>query len=126
MHQGNRAAFLRRVLDLAVPAVGGLSNQCRRYLNRHRGDTDPLDRLDDPSDELQAKDPGCGGCTSFAWVERREWDSNPRYAGRTTVFETARFGHSRIPPGDRIGALRGAPERPPVMRRAGTLYRRRS
>ena len=30
---------------------------------------------------------------------RREWDSNPRYAGRTTVFETARFGRSRIPPG---------------------------
>ena len=29
---------------------------------------------------------------------RREWDSNPRYPGGTTVFETVRFGHSRIPP----------------------------
>ena len=29
---------------------------------------------------------------------RREWDSNPRWAGPTTVFETVRFGHSRIPP----------------------------
>src|SRR5271168_3881850 len=32
-------------------------------------------------------------------VERREWDSNPRYPEGTTVFETVRFGHSRIPPG---------------------------
>ena len=31
-------------------------------------------------------------------LRRREWDSNPRYPGGTTVFETVRFGHSRIPP----------------------------
>src|SRR5580693_8071448 len=29
---------------------------------------------------------------------RREWDLNPRWAGPTTVFETVRFGRSRIPP----------------------------
>ena len=30
--------------------------------------------------------------------QRREWDLNPRWAGPTTVFETVRFGRSRIPP----------------------------
>jgi hypothetical protein len=29
---------------------------------------------------------------------RREWDLNPRWAVPTTVFETVRFGRSRIPP----------------------------
>ena len=29
---------------------------------------------------------------------RRGWDSNPRYAVRTTVFETAPFGRSGTPP----------------------------
>src|SRR5262249_50905397 len=31
-------------------------------------------------------------------VERREWDLNPRCHKDTTVFETVRFGRSRIPP----------------------------
>src|SRR6516225_7690758 len=31
-------------------------------------------------------------------TKRREWDSNLRYPEGTTVFETVRFGHSRIPP----------------------------
>ncbi len=29
---------------------------------------------------------------------RREWDLNPRCPKDTTVFETVRFGRSRIPP----------------------------
>ncbi len=34
---------------------------------------------------------------------RRGWDSNPRYATRTTVFETAPFDHSGTPPHGRAG-----------------------
>src|SRR3977135_4692434 len=34
-------------------------------------------------------------------VQRRGWDSNPRWTKRpTTVFETAPFNHSGTPPGD--------------------------
>src|SRR5580700_1920911 len=40
---------------------------------------------------LPAEGPGPDG-----W--RREWDLNPRWAKPTTVFETVRFGRSRIPP----------------------------
>jgi hypothetical protein len=29
---------------------------------------------------------------------RREWDSNPRWAGPTHAFQACRFGRSRIPP----------------------------
>jgi hypothetical protein len=31
-------------------------------------------------------------------VVRREWDSNPRWAGPTHAFQACRFGRSRIPP----------------------------
>src|SRR5436305_13318842 len=44
-------------------------------------------------------------------IERREWDSNPRWAGPTTVFETVRFGRSRIPPSrNRLAAAAGGEE----------------
>ena len=31
-------------------------------------------------------------------TQRREWDSNPRWAGPTHAFQACRFGRSRIPP----------------------------
>src|SRR5437660_8288117 len=37
------------------------------------------------------------GCLATSH-QRREWDSNPRCHEDTTVFETVRFGRSRIPP----------------------------
>ena len=37
--------------------------------------------------------------TNLSYYWRRERDSNPRYAERTTVFETAPIDHSGISPG---------------------------
>src|SRR6266571_259494 len=47
---------------------------------------------------------------------RREWDSNPRCLEDTTVFETVRFGRSRIPPPARLAT-------PPVGEERGQQRR---
>ena len=99
-------------LTLLVIVVGGVARllwgRARRGLGQHersaRSHADDLEEDDcDPRPGTRNGPPDRGfvayGVPPVGRTPgRREWDLNPRCPLDTTVFETVRFGRSRIPP----------------------------